>query len=146
MLEFDGKTVVLRGARGTLAVRDDDEVTRRVAMLIEGECEGVGPTAAAGKLGLTRQRYAQLLRVFQEQGAQGLQPHKRGPKGAYRRTQEVLRQVIRYRFLDADASPAVIAQKLRQNGWAISQRSVERVIEEFGLQKNFTRFGLTPFL
>jgi arginine repressor len=41
--------------------------------------------------------------------------------------------------LDADASPAVIAQKLRQNGWAISQRSVERVMEEFGLQKKTLR-------
>ena len=68
-----------------------------------------------------------------------LQPHKRGPKRAYRRTQEVVRQVIRYRFLDPDASASVIAQKLRQNGWEVSQRSVERVVEEFGLQKKTLR-------
>ena len=48
---------------------------------------------------------------------------------------EVVRQVIRHRFLDPEASPAVIAQKLSQAGWIISIRSVERVIEQFGLQK-----------
>jgi hypothetical protein len=43
--------------------------------------------------------------------------------------------VIRHRFLDPDASAEVIAQKLRQCEWPISTRSVERVIEQFGLQK-----------
>ena len=60
---------------------------------------------------------------------------KRGPKHNYRRTDEVIRQVIRHRFLDPDASAEVIAQKLRQCGLSISTRSVERVIEQFGLQK-----------
>jgi hypothetical protein len=44
-------------------------------------------------------------------------------------------QVIRHRFLDPQASPDVIAQKLRQTGFEISTRSVERVISEYGLQK-----------
>ena len=43
--------------------------------------------------------------------------------------------MIRHRFLDPDASAEVIAQKLCQSGWEISIRSVQRVIEEFGLQK-----------
>ena len=60
---------------------------------------------------------------------------KRGPKTNYRRTGELVRQVIRHRFLDPDASPDVIAQKLKQTGFVISTRSVERVIKEFGLQK-----------
>jgi hypothetical protein len=47
----------------------------------------------------------------------------------------VVRQVIRHRFLDPEASAEVIAQKLCQSGWEISIRSVQRVIEEFGLQK-----------
>ena len=67
--------------------------------------------------------------------AQALQSQKRGPKTHYRRTAEVVRQVIRHRFLDPDASPEVIAQKLCQSGWEISIRSVQRVIEEYGLQK-----------
>jgi hypothetical protein len=59
----------------------------------------------------------------------------RGPKTDYRRTEQVVRLVIRHRFLDADASPQVIAQKLRQAGLSISQRSVERIIADYGLQK-----------
>jgi hypothetical protein len=47
----------------------------------------------------------------------------------------VVRQVIRHRFLDPDATPEVIAQKLCQSGWEISIRSVQRVIEAYGLQK-----------
>jgi hypothetical protein len=47
----------------------------------------------------------------------------------------LIRQVIRHRFLDPDASADVIAQKLRQAGFVVSTRTVERVIATFGLQK-----------
>ena len=104
-------------------------------MLIEGECEGLGPIEAARKFGFSKQRYFQLRAAFVELGSQALQSQKRGPKTYYRRTAEVVRQVIRHRFLDPDATAEVIAQKLIQSGWEISIRSVQRVIEEFGLQK-----------
>ena len=87
------------------------------------------------KHGLTRQRYYQLLNLFKDRGAAALQTQKRGPKTNYVRTDEVERQVIRHRFLDPDASADIIAQKLRQAGFAVSTRSVERVIEKYGLQK-----------
>ncbi len=135
MASFDPKKQSLVGAGGLLSVRDDDEITHKLAMLIEGECEGLGPLKAAAKFGFSKQRYFQLRTAFTEQGAQALQSHKRGPKTQYRRTAEVVRQVIRHRFLDPDASPEVIAQKLCQSGWEISIRSVQRVIEEYGLQK-----------
>jgi len=135
MAQFDPKTHSLVGAGGLLSVRDDDEITHKLAMLIEGECEGLGPLKAATKFGFSKQRYFQLRAAFTEHGAQGLQSHKRGPKTHYRRTAEVVRQVIRHRFLDSEATPEVIAQKLCQSGWEISIRSVQRVIEEYGLQK-----------
>lgn len=135
MAEFDLKKKALVGPKGRLNVREDDEITRKLSMLIEGECEGLGPTRAARKFGFTKQRYFQLRTVFIELGAAALQSRKRGPKTHYRRTAEVVRQVIRHRFLDPRASAEVIAQKLSQSGWAISIRSVQRVIEEFGLQK-----------
>ncbi|MCX6880645.1 MAG: hypothetical protein NTW21_43590, partial [Verrucomicrobia bacterium] len=53
----------------------------------------------------------------------------------YRRTDEVIRLAIRLRFPDPAVSPEVIAQKLRQLGHAISTRSVERIIADYGLQK-----------
>ena len=62
------------------------------------------------------------------------------PKAPEGRRDEVVRQVIRYRFLDPDASADVIAQKLRQTGWEISARSVARVIAAFGLQKKLYAF------
>lgn len=135
MAQFDLKKHVLVGPAGQLNVPSDDEITRKLSMLIEGECEGLGPTRAARKFGFSRQRYFQLRSAFAELGAPSLQSHKRGPKTHYRRTAEAVRQIIRHRFLDPDASVEVIAQKLTQAGWTISIRSVQRVIEEFGLQK-----------
>lgn len=135
MARFDLENLALVGEGGLLPVQVDDEITRKLLMLIEGECEGMGPSQAAQKFGFSKQRYFQLREAFAQHGALALQSQKRGPKTRYRRTAEVIRQVIRYRFLDPDASGEVIAQKLCQSGWKISIRSVQRVIEEFGLQK-----------
>lgn len=139
MLRIDGSTFQLEGPEGTLAVLDDDEITLKLAMLFEGQCEGLGATAAADKFGFSRQRYFQLLHAYREKGAVALQSSKRGPKTNYRRTDEVVKQVIRYRFLDPKAQAEVIAQKLQQTGWEIGIRSVERIIEAFGLQKKTLR-------
>jgi transposase len=135
MLRFDLQLRQFIGDQGVLPVPDNDEVTRKLAMLIEGECQGLGPLRAAAKFGLSKQRYFQLRHAFTSGGALALASQKRGPKSNYRRSDELVRQVIRHRFLDPDASAAVIAQKLRQAGWTISTRSVERVISHFGLQK-----------
>ncbi len=135
MVWFDRDQQMLMGSAGSLLVLDDDEITRKLAMLIEGECEGLGPTQAAQKFSFSKQRYFQLRGAFHERGALALLSQKRGPKRNYRRTEEVVRQIIRHRFLDPDASADVIAQKLRQAALSISTRSVERVIEQFGLQK-----------
>ncbi len=125
----------LFGPKGSLTVKEDDEITLKLAMLFEGHCEGLGPVQAAEKFGYTRQRYYQILHQFMDLGAEGLKSLKPGPKGNYRRTDEVVRQIIRYRFLDPAMTPEVIAQKLNQNGYFIAIRSVERVISGYGLQK-----------
>ena len=125
----------IMGPAGDLIIPSHDEITPRLMMLIEGECEGLGAAEAALKHGVTRQRYYQVLKLFEEEGALALQPQERGPRTNYVRTDDVERQVIRHRFLDPDASVDIIAQKLRQAGFQISTRSVGRVIEQFGLQK-----------
>jgi hypothetical protein len=134
-MELDLKKKQFVGEHGTLPLADGDEMARKMAMLWEGECEGLGPSKAAEKYGYTKQRYFQIRRLYLEQGSPALISKIRGPKSNYRRTDELKRQVIRHRFLDPKASPAVIAQKLRQTGFTISTRSVERVISEYGLQK-----------
>lgn len=123
------------GPGGRLAIDGNDEILRRIAMLIQGECEAAGPSAAARMFGFCRQRYFQLRLLFWKHGTAGLIPRPPGPKRNYRRTNEVVCQVIRHRFLDPDASAGVIAQKLRQAGFSVRTRSVERIFAEFGLQK-----------
>jgi len=139
MFMFDADKSILAGPHGSLPVPTDDEVTRKLAMLIDGQCMGLSAEAAAEKYGYSRPRYFQLLKAFKSGGAGALKSRKRGPKTNYRRTDEVIRQVIRHRFLDPDASVEVIAQKLQQVGLTISIRSVRRIIEGFGLQKKTLR-------
>ena len=134
-MQFDLPARRIIGPAGELPVLADDLVVSRLVMLIEGQCEGLGAAKAAEKLKLSKQRYYQLLKLYCEYGSARLQGQKPGPKRNYVRTGEVVRQVIRQRFLDPDATVDVIAQKLRQAGFAISTRSVVRVIEEYGLQK-----------
>jgi transposase len=142
-VQFDIPARRIIGPAGELPVLPDDLVVARLAMLIEGQCEGLG-AKAADKLGLSKQRYFQLLKLYREQGSAGLQGHKPGPKHNYVRTDEVERQVIRHRFLDPDASVDIIAQKLRQAGFAISTRSVDRIIEKYGLQKKTSSLPPRP--
>lgn len=142
-MQFDPQLQEFVGEHGNLPVVAEDEVALKLAMLIEGQCEGLGPSQAAHKYGYTKQRYFQLLHAYQELGSAALLSKARGPKRNYRRTDELVRQVIRHRFLDPEASAEVIAQKLRQTEFAISTRSVERVIAEYGLQKKTLRMPLS---
>lgn len=139
MLEWTNSSAKLVGPSGSILLPEDDEITRKLAMLFEGECEDLGPTRAALKYGYSKQRYFQLLEELRTHGALALQSKLRGPKTNYRRTEELVRQIIRHRFLDPEASAEVIAQKLPQAQNAISIRSVQRVISDFGLQKKTLR-------
>ena len=138
-LLFDPVTHQLTGPAGSLPIADSDEMARRFLMLQEGQCLDTHISAVAQKYGYCRQRYYQILDAFQEGGLLALQPRKTGPKSNYRRTDEIVRQVIRHRFLDPDASLEVIAQKLEQTQHPISIRSVERVVADYGLQKKTLR-------
>jgi len=138
-MEHPGEGIVLlEGPGGTLPIEADDRVARRFAMLVEGSCLGLGPSKAAQKYGYTKQRYYQLLKAFKRQGSAGLMSKKTGPKSDHVRTPQVVAQIIRHRFLDPDASAEVIGQKMRQAGISVSNRSVERTITEYGLQKKIS--------
>jgi len=117
-----------------LNIRPDDAAALKMLMLIEG-IYGLGVKHSIEKYGYSEQRYYQLLNEFQLSGSSALIDKKRGPKQNSQRTEKVMQQIIRYRFLDPDASAPVITQKLRQRGFSISLRSVERTIQEYGLQK-----------
>jgi transposase len=135
MAETGKDTLQIQGPTGSLPVQFTDKVTRQLAMIIEGKCLGLGPTKAAKKYGYSKQRFFQILRAFLKDGSDALIPKKTGPKANYIRTENVVSQIIRHRFLDPEAKSEVIAQKLRQTGMKVSQRTVERTITEYGLQK-----------
>jgi hypothetical protein len=135
LLQFDPETHQLTGPTGSLPISGSDPLASRFLMLVEGECLDDNVAAIAQKYGYCRQRYYQLLHAFVQGGLPALQPQKTGPKSNYRRTDQTVRQVLRYRFLDPDASPQVVAQKLRQTHFQISLRSVQRIIADYGLQK-----------
>jgi len=139
-IEFDELRSVLQGGAGSLAFPEDDLVIRKLAMLIEGECEGFGADDAAAKFGYSRARYYQLRTTCRDAGVEALIACRRGPQRNYRRSEETVRRIIRYRFLHPDASAEVVVRKLKQDGMRISVRSVERVIADYGLQKK----GSTP--
>ena len=120
---------------GALPIAEEDEIARKMAMLIEGELGENGPARAAAKFGFSRQRYFQLRSLFLEEGAIALLSKKRGPKSPCRRKPEVVCEIVRHRFLDPESSTEAIAQKMRQCGFPIGKRSVDRVIAAFGLQK-----------
>jgi transposase len=141
-ISFFKKHLRFSGPGGILPVSDEDQVCHRLAMLVLGQCEGKGATQAAKQFHLSRQRYYQSLAAFEQEGALGLVLQPRGPKTDYRRTEQIVRLVIRHRFLDAEASAQVIAQKLQQEGHTVSQRSVERIIADYGLQKKL--YALNP--
>lgn len=134
-LQFDPQTHRLLGPAGALPVPPSDVQTHRFLMLVEGECLEANIATIAEKYGYCRQRYYQLLDDFKEGGVTALLPHRTGPKSNYRRTDQVIRQVLRHRFLDPDASAEVIAQKLRQTQFHISLRSVHRILADYGVQK-----------
>jgi len=119
----------------------NDSLAMKFAMLFEGHCT-IGVQEAIKKYGYSEQRYYQVLKEYNQGGAQALIDKKPGSEKQPVRTKEVQNQIIRLRFLDPLASAEVIAQKLKQNGYKVSKRSVERTITDYGLQKKL--MFLTP--
>ena len=119
-------------------IDEKDSLGKKLAMLIEGHCT-IGVKAAVKKYGYTEQRYYQLLKQYRKGGTEALANNKRGSNKQPVRTQDAVNQTIRLRFLDPMASAGVIAQKLKQIGYNVSKRSVERTITDYGLQKKRIR-------
>jgi transposase len=118
-----------------MEINSNDDISIKLAMLFESMCLGVKVTEVAKKYGYSRARFYQIKTAYEQKGTDGLIKRKRGPKNNSVRTDTINKQIIRHRFLDPAASAAVISQKLRQVGYNVSIRSVERTITELGLQK-----------
>ncbi len=123
------------GASGYLPILPNDELTRKLAMLIIGKCGCESIERIAAKYGYTQQRYFQLRAQFLEKGAKALISSKRGLKPSSELDQNVICRIIRMRFLNPRIGTSAIVQVLQKQGYHISRRMVERVIAKFGLEK-----------
>jgi transposase len=135
MLKFNEEQSVIIGSHGALHIPHDDKASMKLAMLLIGECSEIGPIKAAQMFNFSKARYYQLRNAFSKHGVEALLDQKTGPKTNYRRTPEAEKLVIRTRFLDPEASIDVVTSKLVQDGYQISKRSVERILNKYGLQK-----------
>ncbi|MBS3772539.1 MAG: helix-turn-helix domain containing protein [Bacteroidales bacterium] len=120
----------------SLVITENDPIAWKLSMLIEAASNKDEKIEdLARRYGYTREHFYVIKRTYEEKGSQGLMDKSRGPKTNSKRTKEMEKQIIRHRFLDPEASSQVITQRLQQAGNNISQRSVERTINEYGLQK-----------
>jgi transposase len=127
--------IIIEGPEGTMQIDPSDKLAVKLAMVFEGSCLSKHPTKVAAKYGYSKQRYYQILSKFKEGGSAALKEMKKGPKENRVRTEVIVNQILRHKFLDPDSPAEVIAQKITQAGHKISTRSVERTITEYGLQK-----------
>jgi hypothetical protein len=124
----------LDGSHHQLPINKNDKLACIMAMLFEAP--HIGVEAALSKYGYTEKRYYQLLKLFQEHGSQGLIDKLNRPKSNRNRKGQKIARVLRFHYIDPESSAVVIAQKMRQAGFSISVKSVERTLTEYGLQKN----------
>ncbi len=126
----------IRGPGGELALRRDDEAGSDLLMLIDGETSGRPLDEVLTEFGRSRSTYYEKLRRFREQGIEGLLSRPPGPRTAWRRPLEVVRFIVRTKLRDPDRSAALIAGDLLRQGHAVSVRSVERTLTQFGLTRS----------
>jgi transposase len=120
----------------TLKISPADTTAWKLMMLIDAaSSKDETIEQISHRYGYTREHFYIIKKNYENGGSQALSDKAKGPKRNYKRTDEIEKQIIRHRFLDPDANSEVIAQKMNQTGHIISQRSVERTINEYGLQK-----------
>ncbi len=139
MTTLQMNTDALTGPHGALPIDAQDAVSRKLVMLVLHECLGVPVVTVARDCGYSRIRYYQTKRAYLAHGSAGLRKRKPGRTGNTVMTPPVEREVVRHVLLDPEASVAVLAQRMRQQGVRTSQRSVARTIARYGLQKKTLR-------
>jgi transposase len=118
-----------------LPLRRDDEASVDLLMLIDGETSGRPLDEVLLEFGRSRSTYYEKLRRFREEGVAGLLVRPSGPRTAWRRPLQVVRFIVRARLSDPSRGATLIAGDLLCQGHAVSVRSVERTLSQFGLTR-----------
>lgn len=125
----------IRGPGGVLPLRAQDEAALDLVMLIEGETSGKPLEDVLREYGRSRSTYYEKLRRFRESGLEGLLSRPPGPRSPWRRPIEVVRFIVTTRLRHPERSANAIAEDLARTGHAVSIRSVERTLTQFGLTR-----------
>jgi transposase len=104
-------------------------------MLIEGETSGKPLEDVLERYARSRSTYYEKLSRFRTAGLAGLMARPPGPRSAWRRPLEVIRYIVTARLRQPERTAAEIAQDLARLGHALSVRSVERTLTQFGLTR-----------
>jgi transposase len=82
---------------------------------------------AAKSFGLSRPSFYQVQTAFQESGLAGLLPHRRGPRGGHKLTDEVMSFVVQLKDGDPSLSFKQLARAVQQEfDLTVHPRSIER--------------------
>jgi transposase len=134
----------IKGPGGSLPLRADDDAVVDLVMLIEGETSGRDLETVLLQFGRSRSTYYEKLRRFREQGLEGLLSRPPGPRSPWRRPMEVVRYVVTTRLRHPERTAGAIAADLGRMGHAVSVRSVERTLSQFGLTRPPMRAAAAP--
>ncbi len=134
----------LRGPGGVLPLRAEDEPALDLIMLVDGETSGRPLDDVLRQYGRSRSTYYEKLRRFRDGGLEGLLLRPPGPRSPWRRPLEVVRFIVTTRLRNPERSASVIADDLTRLGHAVSVRSVERTLTQFGLTRRVHRASPPP--
>lgn len=129
----------IRGPGGVLPLGAEDGAALDLAMLIEGETSGRPLDSVLEQYQRSRSTYYEKLRRFRESGLAGLLSRPSGPRTAWRRPLEVVRFIVTSRLRHSERTAVEIAADLARLGHAVSARSVERTLSQFGLTRPSAR-------
>jgi transposase len=107
----------------------DDALQVKYEMLRRVEREGHSVTETAKAFGFSRRHFYDLQHQFAQHGFQGLVPKKRGPKGAYKLTTEVVDFIEKAGDDIPGPKAAELARQVHERfGLSLHPRSIEKAL------------------
>jgi transposase len=105
----------------------DDLVQVKYEMLRRVQKDGHTVSKASAAFGFSRPSFYQAQSAFQQEGLQGLVPHKRGPKHAHKLTQRVVELIQEKHQQDPSLPAPALANAIQAKfGIVVHPRSIER--------------------
>lgn len=109
-------------------------------MLRRVDVDGWSVTQAAQAFGVSRPAFYQARAAFEHDGLRGLIPKKRGPKGAYKLSADVMNFVQRLLQTTPQLLTAQIAGYIHTHfGFEVHPRSIERALDRQEKKRQGTR-------